>query len=208
MEHKDIFSQNGYVKIDNLLEKDVAKIAGQYCLFSALNNFEPEPSTTGQVPGSHAVYADCLMETILLQLKTKIEDATNLKLLPSYSYYRIYEPGQQLKKHVDRESCEISATITLAFNYNDVPGDHRWSLKLKDFNDDEKEITLEVGEGLIYKGIELEHWRDEFIAGKDSVHVQLFLHYLDANGPYTHLKYDQRPGIGLKQTLVKKLQEL
>jgi len=208
MEHRELFSKNSYVKVENLMDKDMSKIAGQYALFSALNSFEPESLITGQVPGSHGVYADCLMESILLHLKPKIETITGLNLIPSYSYYRMYEPGHILRRHRDRVQCEISATITLAFNYNDTPSDHKWPLKLRDNNGEEKEIRLEVGEGLVYKGVELEHWRDEFIAGKNSVHVQLFLHYLDADGPYKKFKYDERPEIGLKLPLVKKLKGL
>ena len=60
------------------------------------------------------------------------------------------------------------------------------------FFDDEREIKVEldVGELAFYKGAEVVHWREEF-TGK--WHVQVFLHYVDADGPYAETnKYDGR----------------
>ena len=67
---------------------------------------------------------------------------------------------------------------------------------------------LDVGEGLVYRGVELQHWRDVFEADKDSVHVQLFLHYVNADGPYSTLENDKRPAIGLKPETVKKIVDI
>ena len=53
-----------------------------------------------------------------------------------------------------------------------------------------KEIELENGDAVIYKGCDLEHWREPF---KGEVCVQTFLHYsTDKN-----LLRDNRPMIGL-----------
>ena len=43
----------------------------------------------------------------------KIEEITGMKLAPSYTYYRMYLNGAILKRHKDRPSCEISATVCL-----------------------------------------------------------------------------------------------
>ena len=48
----------------------------------------------------------------------------------------------------------------------------------------------------IYRGIELEHWREKFEAPEGSWHVQAFLHYVDANGPHSEWEYDKRISIG------------
>ena len=32
-------------------------------------------------------------------------------LIPTYSYARIYKNGDELKRHKDRPSCEISTTL-------------------------------------------------------------------------------------------------
>ena len=43
-----------------------------------------------------------------------IEKHSGRKLLPTYSYMRIYKKGDVLADHRDRESCEISATLNLS----------------------------------------------------------------------------------------------
>jgi len=48
---------------------------------------------------------------------------------------------------------------------------------------------------LIYKGCQLEHWRERFI-GKN--HAQVFLHYNDSKGQH-NIKYDGRPFLGMKK---------
>ena len=53
------------------------------------------------------------METLLLRCLPQIEKSTGLKLYPSYAYARIYKKGDILKRHKDRFSCEISATLNL-----------------------------------------------------------------------------------------------
>ena len=42
-----------------------------------------------------------------------MEKKTGLSLVPTYSYTRIYNKGNILKKHKDRPSCEISTTLHL-----------------------------------------------------------------------------------------------
>lgn len=51
-------------------------------------------------------------------------------------------------------------------------------------------VSLNPGDGLIYRGCDCYHWREPF-AG---VHqAQVFLHYVDRNGPQPEWKYDRRP---------------
>jgi hypothetical protein len=50
-----------------------------------------------------------------------VEAATGKKLFPTYAYARWYAPGDELKIHRDRDSCEISATITLGFEGSPWP---------------------------------------------------------------------------------------
>ena len=55
---------------------------------------------------------------------------------------------------------------------------------------------MDPGDLVIYRGCEIEHWREVFEAPKDSFHVQFFCHYVDANGPYAEWENDKRPFIG------------
>ena len=64
-----------------------------------------------QVPNTYSHYADIAMETLLIKCQPLMEKATKLKLYPAYSYARIYKNNDELKKHKDRFSCEISTTM-------------------------------------------------------------------------------------------------
>jgi hypothetical protein len=64
---------------------------------------------------------------------------------------------------------------------------------LNDKLGNEVEISLEEGDILIYNGC-LEHWRNEY-GGIEQ--TQLFLHYVDKNGPHKGLKFDSRKQMGL-----------
>jgi hypothetical protein len=62
-------------------------------------------------------------------------------------------------------------------------------------------IIMKPGDMAIYKGCEVEHWRESFNPPADQWHVQGFFHYVDANGPYASYKYDGRTSIGEKKQM-------
>jgi PKHD-type hydroxylase len=52
---------------------------------------------------------------------------------------------------------------------------------------DGTEIIQSVGDGALYQGCDVYHWRKPF---KGEEYIQVFLHYVDANGPYKDHVYD------------------
>jgi hypothetical protein len=69
--------------------------------------------TDAQIPNTYSHYADPVMETLLMKVLPKMQQETGLQLIPTYSYARLYKKGDELKRHKDRPSCEISTTINL-----------------------------------------------------------------------------------------------
>lgn len=191
------FHRDGYIKVENVIPKDMCKIFTQYAIFDMLGNFTPETNRP-QVANTHSVYGDYLMESLLLHLKPVMEDNTGLDLMPTYSYYRVYKPGDDLKVHTDRYACEVSATLTLGFNFRSKPSDYRWGISFH--KDDGSKTTLytDPGDMIIYKGCDIEHSRCILEAPEYSYQVQVFLHYVDANGPNIDQIYDKRPAIGTR----------
>jgi hypothetical protein len=143
-----------------------------------------------QVPETYSHYSDIVMETLLQNLQLRMEEETELKLIPTYSYARIYKKGDVLKRHKDRYSCEISTTMNL--------GGDEWPIYLEPSGEKDKEgikIVMDPGDMLVYKGCDVEHWREEFIGENCG---QVFLHYNDASDPKAEEnKYDRRPFLGL-----------
>ena len=180
------FEKNGYVLVKNALSKETVDLVTQYALFDEIQDYKPDG---GQVIGAHAKYADPVMESLLLQLQSIIENNTGLSVHPTYSYYRVYRPGDELKPHKDRQSCEISITLSLGYDY--CNSNYKWPIYIEG-----QACVLEPGDIVCYKGIELEHWREKFIAPENSWHVQAFLHYVDSNGPFSEYSCDLRDSIG------------
>ena len=60
------------------------------------------------------------------------------------------------------------------------------------------EADLEPGDLVIYRGCDLEHWREPFtIEDENAWHVQGFFHYVDKNGPFKDYKFDKRESLGM-----------
>ncbi len=192
------FKKNKYVIVKKAISKELADFCNDYfmtkrqvarVLFSTgyLNSSESSFGTWNdqQVPNTYSHYSDIVMETLLIKLLPIMEKETKLKLNPNYSYARIYKKGDILHRHVDRFSCEISTTLFL--------GGEEWPIFLK--RNKEIKINLKIGDMLIYRGNEIEHWRESF---KGENCAQVFLHYNNKNTKDSDKNlYDKRPILGL-----------
>ena len=143
-----------------------------------------------QAPDTYSHYGDIGMETLLLKVQPILEKELSMKLSPTYSFARLYKNGDELVRHKDRYSCEVSATLNL--------GGDPWSIFLEPSGKQEEEgleVLLEPGDMLIYEGEKMEHWREKFNGESCG---QVFLHYNDASldGAEKN-KYDGRPFLGL-----------
>ena len=211
------FKKNKYVVMRKVIDKDLALFLKNYlcikkqvydtCIKARqISPFETMlgfyESVRDQVPGTYTCYSDIAMETLMLKCQPEMEKTTKLKLLPAYSYARVYKKGDILKRHIDRFSCEISTTMNL--------GGDDWPIYLSPNENvgapDGKNITaaskakgvrvdLKPGDMLVYRGVELEHWREKF-KGKEC--IQVFLHYNNRKTPGARDNmFDRRPHIGL-----------
>ena len=210
------FKTKKYQVIKGALSKELANFIFNYMMlqrdavdFMVKNNkVNPVNPFIGnrvdkQIPGAYSKYGDWVMETLLMFMIPIMKTKTGMDLIPTYSYTRLYETGNILKRHKDRPSCEISTTLHL--------GGDPWPIFLDpsgaDFVIDERKniikpgapkgvrVDLKGGDMLIYAGHDLEHWREPF---QGNVCSQVFLHYNHANGPFAKTNlYDKRPMLGI-----------
>ena len=210
------FKTKKYQVIREALSKELANFIFNYMMLqrdavdfmmknNKLNPYNPfiGKRDDAQIPGAYSKYGDWVMETLLMFMIPIMKAKTGMDLVPTYSYTRLYEKGNVLKRHKDRPSCEISTTLHL--------GGDEWPIFLdpsgQNFVVDEYknihkpgapkgiQVDLKVGDMLIYSGCELEHWREPF---EDTVCSQVFLHYNHANGPYAKTNlFDKRPILGV-----------
>jgi len=183
----DAFEQKGYVVLSDALTKEQCKqlTAHMFDLDRQGKLVKDE-----QCPLSGAVYGDPVFDDLLVQMADGIGKQVGKKLLPTYTYARLYKPGEELKRHKDRPSCEISATLTLGYDESTPV----WPIYFDERQ--EFQVDLDVGELAVYKGCEVEHWRPKF---KGKWQVQVFLHYVDANGPYKDHVMDGRKELGTQK---------
>jgi len=200
-----MFKEKKYTIIRQAISKDLAAFVANYFsmqkqVYDTCRNaryISPYENIIGhyehqneQIPNTYSQYSNMAMETLLLKCQPKMEEATGLKLYPAYTYARIYKKGDELKRHKDRFSCEISTTMNL--------GGDDWPIYLEPSGEVGKKgikVDLKPGDMLVYSGCELEHWRNKF-RGKEC--IQAFLHYNNRKTPGAKDNmFDKRPHLGL-----------
>ena len=214
------FKKNKYTIFKNILSPQFASFLTGYSLLKrkALDTMlkdryiSPFETALGKIKGDEQVketychYGDIAMETLLQVLKPELEKKIKLKLVPTYSYQRIYKKGDILKRHIDRNSCEISATLNLGgdpwpiYVENDSKNIYYKKGEYRPGDSKGKKINLNVGDLMIYRGCEVEHWREPFLG---TYCVQVFLHYNIADQVTTNV-WDGRPHPGLPEWYVKR----
>jgi len=185
---------NKYQVIKNAVSYELANFIFNYFLlkrdavdFMYKNNITYDNGMLGtwtdkQIPNTYSHYADMVMETLMMKVLPKMQQETGLELIPTYSYARIYKKGDELKRHKDRPSCEISTTVNLGGDpwpiFIDGTGADNVIDEYKNIHKPNApagtKVLLDVGDMLVYSGCELEHWREPF---DGNICGQVFLHY-------------------------------
>ena len=212
-----MFKKKKYTVIRQAISKDLASFIANYFLMQKqvydtcrqTRYFSPFENILGhyeskdeQIPDTYSQYGNIAMETLMLKCQPDMEKATGLKLYPAYTYARIYKKGDELKRHKDRFSCEISTTMNLGgddwpiyLEPNPKKGGVKPGVGYVSDNTKGVKIDLKPGDMLVYSGCELEHWREKF-KGKEC--VQVFLHYNNRKTPGAKDNmFDKRPHLGL-----------
>lgn len=210
----ECFKQNHYAYVKDVANLDECLLALQ-TIFNSQEHREGACGADDQCPLSPSFYG--VFDYLLRDKKEVFEDALNMRLHPTYSYARLYKADEKLGFHLDRDACEVTATLNVGFLGEkswpiyilpmDESNEHRTAFfehnkgltpeqtynsnyaDGKDFKSKVK-IELQMGDAVVFKGRELFHWREPYIEG--AWQVQIFLHYVDAAGPFKDLKYDRR----------------
>lgn len=190
-----MLKENRYQLLPNLISKEHASFLQDYLKIKKAAHIEMRKKNIisefdqrfgfwgdGQVPGldTFMLYGDAAFDLTADVVRKKIQTYVDKPLHTTYSYARLYVTGDELKKHVDRASCEVSASINL--------GGDAWPLYIMS-NKEKIKVDLDPGNAVVYYGKELEHWRERF-EGKEC--SQLFIHYSYDSAQ----EYDKRGALG------------
>jgi hypothetical protein len=128
-----------------------------------------------QVPSVRAkLDHEIMFETLLERSWPIMEEIVGEELIPTYSYARLYSNGDELKPHKDRPACEVSVTVQLGRSHN-----YAWPIYMGN-----KRFDIAEGDAVLYKGCDVEHWRNVCDGPEGYYSGQAFLHYVRKNGQY------------------------
>ena len=213
-----MFEDKKYIVIRNAISYELANFGYNYLLLKReavkwmldsnhLSKFTPGFGTweDKQIPNTYSCYSDMFMETLMMKVLPIMQQRTNLNLVPCYTYTRVYKKGDILHRHKDRPSCEISTTLHLGgepwtifldpTGANNILSGRETTTVVKPNAPKGIPVDLEVGDMLVYRGCDLEHWREPF---EGNTCAQVFLHYNNIDGPFgTQNRFDKRPMLGI-----------
>jgi hypothetical protein len=179
----EAFRANGYAVVRGLVSSDrVAQLRDHLASRAATGTLLMNDK---QVPQTPSVYGDAQVDALMQDIKPLIEAHTGLALHPTYSFARIYKKGDHLAPHRDRAACEISISLNLG-----QEPDEPWALNI---GEEAFAALLHPGDTLLYRGMDLTHWRNVYPGDRL---FQVFMHYVDANGPHAGEKFDSRASLG------------
>lgn len=172
---------NNFVVLRELVpHKEAVGLAEGFLKYCIMNGIKGDV----QAPNSPSVYDYKPFLKLMLRLLPTLNELLNKELFPTYCYARVYSKGEILERHRDREACEHSVTLNL-FKGKD------WPIWMQSPDESEHSVELNPGDGILYKGCEADHWREAY---KGDIHIQLFMHYVDSEGPNSWAYFDKRKG--------------
>jgi hypothetical protein len=129
----------------------------------------------GQCSLRYGIYNEDITNFFHQQLVGLISYVVGAPVKPSYTYVGVYQGGAELLRHTDRNQCEY--TLSICIDYTPEPEKETpWPIYVET---PEGEIATfqSMGDGLLFKGRELPHYRHKLEEGSTS--TSIFLHYVD-----------------------------
>lgn len=164
--------KNNYIFVPNFIAADKAQqLANEFKIYASSHNLPGDH----QVENSHSLYNFRPFLKLVCEKVEEVSQLSGCEALPICSYSRVYRHGNILKRHKDREGCEISLTVNLF-------KDHSWPIGVQ--RPDGQDITVELnpGDAIMYRGFHADHWRDAY---QGQEYIQVFMHYVDSKGPFS-----------------------
>ena len=171
--------QNNYVVIPRFIsEEQACFLANEFQEYCKKFNLPGDL----QAPNSSSIYDFLPFVKLLVKKVSHVSELLGEDVLPTYTYARVYKNGSVLERHRDRPACEISFTLNLA-------KDTDWPIYFQRPDGSETSVELNPGDAVLYLGCQADHWRNQF---EGEEHVQVFLHYVRANGPKAWAFFDKK----------------
>ena len=98
-------------------------------------------------------------------------DCRARRSLPAYAFWRILRARRELRRHEDRNACEVSASLRSSRCRDERLADPRTGTSTAP----KRGVALNPGDAIVYQGCRIPHWREPFAGERQ---YQVFLHYV------------------------------
>lgn len=123
--------------------------------------------------GAPLLYDEPLTDFLNGLLAPLVARLTRERASPTFSYLRVYDPGAVLRPHVDRPSCRWNVDLVVGGDPAPSPR-NAWPLRIEGRRGLHS-LRLALGEGLLYRGDRVRHWRRPQPRGRTTMLASL--HY-------------------------------
>lgn len=131
----------------------------------------------GQVELRSAIHNQPTIAALHQGLAELVSDLCGERVLASYCYLSCYEAGAVLERHKDRPQCAYN--LSVVFDMQCEQGEPEpWPIYLE-LDGKPEAVLLNVGDGLVYSGTEIWHWRDALPRGYRA--LVCFFHFVPLN---------------------------
>jgi hypothetical protein len=169
------FRENGYVPLGRLIHPfNLAALRRYYrhAIRRGTIRLGDEQSSR-----RYAVHNESVARFFHHQIANAVSAIVGEAIMPSYVYFGSYLSGAELKKHTDRAQCEFSVTLCLDFSPEPDLATS-WPIRL-DTPEGTVKVYQALGDGLVYRGTEVPHYRHVLPEGHTS--TSIFFHYVPAD---------------------------
>jgi hypothetical protein len=166
------FQEKGYVPLGNLIHP---------FNLAALRRYYRHAIRRGairlgddQSPRRYVAHNESVACFFHRQIANAVSAVAGQPIKPSYVYLASYLSGAELKKHIDRQQCEFSVTLSLDFSPEPKLATS-WPIRL-DTAEGTVKVYQAIGDSLVYRGTKVPHYRDALPEGHTS--TSIFFHYV------------------------------
>ena len=169
------FRERGYAPLRNLIHPFTLAALRRYYRHAVRSRAFPLGDE--QCPLRYGTHNESVARFFHHQIAKAVSTVVEETIKPSYVYLASYLSGAELKKHIDREQCEFSVTLCLDFSPEPELATS-WPILL-DTPQGSITVYQALGDGLVYRGTKVPHYRRVLAEGHMS--TSIFFHYVPAD---------------------------
>jgi hypothetical protein len=167
VEERKCFSKLRYVVVRNLFPETLLDSLSEYYRARIYEGFGTYAKRKKRI----SFHNDPVARFFHFQLYPAMQRIIARPVKPSYCFVSFYAPGAVLFEHTDREQCEYTISVAIS---ESPQGRAPWPLYIRT-KKSQVEIILKAGDGVLFKGRELPHWRDKLMEGSA---LQILFHFV------------------------------